>query len=1442
MTKKNKLKKLLNVFVDADDKTSEGFQAFDEGVSKLKAQLREKIQVNTLDEVNSKFNNFRKRIDFSPLIEAIEQIKEEISVKERKSAENLETQLQELRSLLSSSEKSTTNNKDEINFLDQAIGNLEKQLLEVSSRKLPDFPDFITPIKQTEVKLTKLLESEVKTIRDKDTSYELRKLINDLDATIKQLRIDLVSRINERGGGNMNRQMKIEGVDVLTKYTDVNFIGSSSAITVANDDTNKRVNITFPSGSGGSSTLADVSVASTDATKSIYTMTSTVPVLFKSSDGNNVLLLSETNEQVQIGNGLVGTPSLSFASDTDTGFYRISSNSVGLALGGTAYVTAASSLINLRPVDQVPTQAWLKSSYTTLLGEGVADGGMTGQYDRNELTNMGLRGTVTVTITGAGTFTDTKANMNNFFSGVPGTLFTVSGVDATTTQMIVKVDTGFSQANYSSASWAPFIQTRGVMTTATGSSHTYFNNIVVEYSSDDITYYKPASSLWETTDAKSSQPVPSFWFGSFGFNTLVNYRYVRFTFSDIQIDPGYAFRTSLWFCQLGFRHRSAPYSRQNALTAGDSFFGNVGWNKTAPAQSIDMQSGAIRFSHVTPTTPTTALAGAGAGNLTNGAYLYKVTYVNALGESGTSAASAGTTVVDATTNGQITVTVARAFDPTVTSRKIYRTQSGGSIYNLLTTIADNTTTTYTDNIADATIVSAARDPLVSYSSGALFNGTTRIGTFDSLSRIGFFTATPLVKLDVASSMRLTATASSTLTGTADPTASTTLVGTNTLFSTELVIGDRITVNAETRTVTAIASNTSLTVDTAFTDTAAAAITKLPALQINRLSSNAIGLVQNDLGNVGIGVTAVTAALHLKAGTTAAGTGPIKMTSGSLLTTAEAGVIEFLTDKYYGTITTGAARKELTLNDAALTSGRVPFVTTNGRLTDVSTLTWNGTTLGAPSITNSALTSGRVTFAGTAGVLTDDADMTFATDTLTVTKVVGTSQMSIGTTIDATRLLLVKGDVSGGVATLDRTNASTNAAVGTAIIKGTSTGDMADGFGAAFQFAIQDTAAVENLIADIRGLRDGDDTSGALHFRTKLTGVLSGLMRMNARGDFYYNTNIVTSGLAPLMEFEGGAHTGLTASTEQSDFLFDLARTVQFATGAITSQRAVRVLAPTYGFVGASIITNAATFYITDAPTAGTNATITNAYALWVDAGATRLDGKLALAGVTSPTANLHIAAGTATASTGPIKFTLPGVPLTVPELGVLETDANNLYYTETSLIRKSLSGVIFTQTAGKTVANTITETSIVGTGSGYGLTLPSNFWVVGKTIRITMCGVYSTVVVTGDTVTVKIKYGSTVLSSKATTALVTGGTNLAWEAEVLVTCRSTGSTGTVQVGGGITYQIASAAAVYDEINNGVATSTLNTTTSNLLDVTVTHSAADASNTVTSLVATFEVLN
>jgi uncharacterized phiE125 gp8 family phage protein len=65
--------------------------------------------------------------------------------------------------------------------------------------------------------------------------------------------------------------------------------------------------------------------------------------------------------------------------------------------------------------------------------------------------------------------------------------------------------------------------------------------------------------------------------------------------------------------------------------------------------------------------------------------------------------SAAVTVADKTVNGQVAVSGIPLGGSAVTSRKLYRTAAGGSTYMLLATIANNTATTYTDNIADASL-------------------------------------------------------------------------------------------------------------------------------------------------------------------------------------------------------------------------------------------------------------------------------------------------------------------------------------------------------------------------------------------------------------------------------------------------------------------------------------------------------------------------------------------------------------------------------------------------------------------------------------------------------------------------------------------------------------------------------------------------------------------
>jgi hypothetical protein len=85
---------------------------------------------------------------------------------------------------------------------------------------------------------------------------------------------------------------------------------------------------------------------------------------------------------------------------------------------------------------------------------------------------------------------------------------------------------------------------------------------------------------------------------------------------------------------------------------------------------------------------------------------------------------------------------------------------------------------------------------------------------------------------------------------------------------------------------------------------------------------------------------MTGGLVLSQSTGAPGTAGLKIASAPLLLTPEAGAFERLADSLYLTISTGTARKPVVLADSALTSGRIPFATTNGRLFEDSRLLWD----------------------------------------------------------------------------------------------------------------------------------------------------------------------------------------------------------------------------------------------------------------------------------------------------------------------------------------------------------------------------------------------------------------------------------------------------------------------------------------------------------------------
>jgi len=116
-----------------------------------------------------------------------------------------------------------------------------------------------------------------------------------------------------------------------------------------------------------------------------------------------------------------------------------------------------------------------------------------------------------------------------------------------------------------------------------------------------------------------------------------------------------------------------------------------------------------------------------------------------------------------------------------------------------------------------------------------------------------------------------------------------------------------------------------------------------------------GALYDNGTNVGVGVTSPAAALHLKAGTASANTAPLKFTSGTNLTTPEAGAMEYDGTNLY--FTPGAARKTIAYVDSNISG-------TSSNVTGVVAVTNGGT--GATTLTGVLKGNGTSAFTAMTG--------------------------------------------------------------------------------------------------------------------------------------------------------------------------------------------------------------------------------------------------------------------------------------------------------------------------------------------------------------------------------------------------------------------------------------------------------------------------------------------
>jgi len=157
-------------------------------------------------------------------------------------------------------------------------------------------------------------------------------------------------------------------------------------------------------------------------------------------------------------------------------------------------------------------------------------------------------------------------------------------------------------------------------------------------------------------------------------------------------------------------------------------------------------------------------------------------------------------------------------------------------------------------------------------------------------------------------------------------------------------------------------------------------------------------------------------------------------------------------------------------------------------------------------------------------------------------------------------------------------------------------------------------------------------------------------------------------------------------------------------------------------------------------------------------------------------------------------------------------------------MKRYIYGLFSQTTDGSAVTNTVTETTIIGSGQG-GLTVPANGFILGDSFHAKLGGEISAQ--NGDEITMQIKNGATVL---ATTGVITLSpcTNQGWEIEIDFTVSSLGASGSINTNGDFIYSRDSGTFEGVVFND---TETTDTTASSTLDVTVTWGQAKTQDSI-----------
>jgi hypothetical protein len=228
------------------------------------------------------------------------------------------------------------------------------------------------------------------------------------------------------------------------------------------------------------------------------------------------------------------------------------------------------------------------------------------------------------------------------------------------------------------------------------------------------------------------------------------------------------------------------------------------------------------------------------------------------------------------------------------------------------------------------------------------------------------------------------------------------------------------------------------------------------------------------------------------------------------------------------------------------------------------------------------------------------------------------------------------------------------------------------------------------------------------------------------------------------------------------------------------------------------------------------------------------------------TAYIHLKAGTAAASTAPIKLTT-GVLNATAEIGAFEYLTPTLYFT--AVQRLAVPGTMYAMATQETISTSNAELALYDDANCFGTRTiaAGNLDLVGKTVRITAAGTYHTLAANPGTLQIRVKFveadaTTVVVLDTGAQGLTEGVVNQGWYLSGVVTVNTVAAAGSVYAQGKLNINTtATAVQSWDmEDVGGIAVDTNND--EQTVTMTGQFSVSDADNTITCTNFIIEILN